>query len=79
MLDGWTSSRAANLSAPDFSGHLSPQWTTWFLEGLTITLDATGDTLLTGPLCDQAALHGVFRKLRDVGLPLVSVNRMRVP
>jgi hypothetical protein len=53
-------------------GHLGPQWADWF-EGLTITLDANGDTLLTGPVVDQAALYGLLRKLRDVGLPLVSV------
>ncbi len=54
-------------------GHLGPQWADWF-EGLTITLEEGGDTLLTGPLSDQAALHGLFKKLRDLGLPLLSVN-----
>lgn len=56
------------------AGHLGPQWTGWF-EGLTITLEANGDTLMTGPVVDQAALYGLLRKLRDVGLPLVSVTR----
>ena len=56
-------------------GHLGPQWADWF-EGLTVTLEANGDTLLTGPVVDQAALYGVLRKLRDVGLPLVSVTRI---
>jgi hypothetical protein len=46
---------------------------TWF-DGLTITLEDNGDTLLTGTLVDQAALHGVLKKVRDLGLPLVSVN-----
>jgi hypothetical protein len=55
-------------------GHLGTQWTDWF-EGLTVTLEDNGDTLLTGPVVDQAALHGVLKKVRDVGLPLVSVNR----
>ena len=55
-------------------GHLGTQWTDWF-EGLTITLEGNGDTLLAGPVVDQAALHGVLKKVRDVGLPLVSVNR----
>lgn len=53
-------------------GHLSPHWADWF-EGLTLTLEANGETLLTGPMVDQAALYGVLRKVRDVGLPLLSV------
>jgi hypothetical protein len=54
---------------------LGREWVDWF-GGLTITLEETGDTLLTGPLADQAALHGLFKKLRDLGLSLVSVNRV---
>ncbi len=57
------------------AGHLSRQWTYWF-GGLTITLEANGDTLLTGPVTDQAALHGLVRKVRDLGMPLISVNRV---
>ena len=53
-------------------GQLGREWTAWF-EGLTITLEEDGDTLLTGPVIDQAALHGLLKKVRDLGLPLVSV------
>ena len=54
-------------------GQLGSQWTDWF-EGLTITLEEDGDTLLTGPVIDQAALHGLLKKVRGLGLPLVSVS-----
>ena len=54
-------------------GHLGSQWSDWF-DGLTITLEEDGDTLLTGPVVDQAALHGLLKKIRDLGLPLLSVN-----
>ena len=56
-------------------GHLGRQWTDWF-EGLTITPEEDGDTLLTGPVVDQAALHGLLKKVRDLGMPLLSVNRV---
>ncbi len=54
-------------------GHLDDQWSNWF-GGLTITLADNGDTLLTGPVVDQAALHGLLRIVRDLGMPLVSVS-----
>ena len=53
--------------------HLGPEWADWF-EGLTITLEEDGDMLLTGLVIDQAALHGLLKKVRDLGMPLVSVN-----
>lgn len=55
------------------AGHLPPQWAEWF-DGLTVTPEASGDTLLTGPAIDQAALHGLLKKVRDLGLSLVSVS-----
>ena len=57
-------------------GHLGRQWTDWF-GGLTITLEENGDTLLTGPVVDQAALHGLLKKVRDLGMPLLSVMRVK--
>ncbi len=54
-------------------GHLNPEWADWF-EGLTLVLEENGDTRLTGPVIDQAALHGLLKKVRDLGLPLLGVN-----
>ena len=56
-------------------GHLGRQWTEWF-GGLTITLEENGDTALTGTVVDQAALHGLLKKVRDLGMPLISVTRV---
>lgn len=58
-------------------GHLDSQWKDWF-GGLTITLEEDGDTLLTGPVVDQAALHGLLKKVRDLGMSLVSVNQVQI-
>ena len=54
-------------------GHLGSEWGDWFGD-LTIIPEANGDTLLTGPVVDQAALHGLLKKVRDLGMPLLSVN-----
>jgi len=59
-------------------GHLGLQWADWF-GGLTITLEEGGDTLLTGLVADQAALHGLLKKVRDLGMPLLSVNSAPAP
>jgi hypothetical protein len=56
-------------------GHLGREWTDWF-GGLTITLEDNGDTFLTGTVVDQAALHGLLKKVRDLGMPLISVNKV---
>jgi len=53
-------------------GHLDTRWASWF-DGLTITLTEDGDTVLTGPVVDQPALHGLLKKVRDLGIPLLSV------
>ncbi len=54
-------------------GHLSQQWMDWF-EGFAISREEDGNTLLTGAIADQAALHGILKKIRDLGMPLLSVN-----
>ena len=56
-------------------GHLDYRWADWF-DGLTITLEDNGDTRITGPVADQAALHGLLRKVRDLGLPLLAVIKL---
>jgi hypothetical protein len=56
-------------------GHLDQRWADWF-DGLSFTHDGDGTTLLAGPLADQAALHGVLNKIRDLGLPIISVQTL---
>ena len=58
------------------NGHLEQQWKDWF-EDMTISTEGNGDTLLTGPVIDQAALHGLLKKVRDLGTPLISVQRIQ--
>ena len=57
-------------------GHLGSQWTDWF-GGLSITQEENGETLLTGPVVDQAALHSVLKKVRDLGMPLLALSRVQ--
>jgi hypothetical protein len=57
-------------------GHLGISWSTWF-EGMDIRHEEYGETVLSGPIADQAALHGVLIKIRDLGLPLVAVTRQK--
>jgi hypothetical protein len=56
-------------------GHLDQRWSAWF-DGLTINYESDGSTLLQGPLVDEAALHGVLIKVRDLALPLLAMNRI---
>ena len=58
-------------------GHLDPRWADWF-DGLSFTHDGDGTTLLAGLLADQAALHGVLNKIRDLGLPIISVQTLSI-
>ena len=60
------------------AGVLDPGWSEWF-DGLTIVPESGDETWLTGPVRDQAALHGILRKLHDMGLPLLAVNRIDAP
>ncbi|HET8913393.1 MAG TPA: hypothetical protein VFN23_18120 [Ktedonobacteraceae bacterium] len=57
------------------NGHLDSEWSEWF-DGMTITLVDSGETILTGPIVDQTALHGVLIKIRDLGLPLLRLSRI---
>ena len=64
-----------DLVRPVVRGHLDDKWAAWFGD-VTLTREGNGDTLLTGPVVDQAALHGLLRKVRDLGIPLISVTRV---
>jgi hypothetical protein len=70
--DAATDPQAPQLYQIRLRGHLSEQWADWF-GGLTVELTDDGETLLTGPIADQAALHGLLKKIRDLGMPLISV------
>jgi hypothetical protein len=57
------------------NGHLGPRWSAWF-DGLAVTSESDGTTVLRGSVVDQAALHGLLQKLRDVGIPLISLTQV---
>ena len=57
------------------AGHLAPRWSAWF-DGLTVATGDDGTTVIRGPVVDQAALHGLLQKLRDVGIPLISLTQL---
>ena len=65
----------ANVYEIRLKGHLEARWVKWF-DGWTIKLEENGNTRLIGPVVDQAALYGLLKKVRDVGLPLLSVNSL---
>ncbi len=56
-------------------GHLAARWATWF-DGMSLTAESDGTTTIRGPVVDQAALHGLLQKLRDVGVPLISLTQV---
>jgi hypothetical protein len=58
-----------------FKGRLEPRWAAWF-DGLSLTSESDGTTIICGPVADQSALHGLLQKVRDLGLPLVSVTQV---
>jgi len=58
-------------------GHLDYDWSIWF-EGITVTLEPDAVTLLSGPVCDQAALYGLLKRINDLGLSLISLNRVDI-
>jgi hypothetical protein len=70
-----TSSSGADWYEIHLRGQLDQRWASWF-EGMTVSTDADGTTLIRGPVADQAALHGLLARLRDLGLPLLSVTQV---
>jgi hypothetical protein len=77
MSDRHTSTEGRPTAGPyqiRIMGHLDGRWVAWF-DGLTVRHDGDGTTVLTGPIADQAALHGLLQRVRDLGIPLISVTR----
>jgi hypothetical protein len=73
MNDTSSSPRGAGRYEIRLKGHLDGRWAAWF-DGLSLTNDSDGTTVISGQVVDQAALHGLLQKVRDIGLPLVSVT-----
>jgi hypothetical protein len=73
QVTGTRDNEEAALYEIRVQGHLNSSWAHWF-DGLVITLEENGETLLSGPVADQSALYGLLRKVRNMGLPLLSVN-----
>ena len=70
-----TDSRDAGRYEIRLTGHLDARWTAWF-DGLTVRHESEGTTVISGEIDDQAALHGLLQRVRDLGLPLVSVRQV---
>jgi len=75
-MQGSTESRHDGFYEIRMKGHLDAKWANWF-EGMRLTRESDGTTVLDGPVADQAALHGMLRKIRDLGLALISVNQIK--
>ena len=73
----WGNRMAREIYRIVVEGRLESEWSEWF-DGLTITHEDTGETILSGPVVDQTALHGVLIKIRDLGLPLLSLTRLAI-
>jgi hypothetical protein len=71
-IDSWNDAGQYEIR---LKGHLESRWAAWF-DGLTLRHDGDGTTVIEGPVADQAALHGLLQKVRDVGVPLISVARV---
>jgi hypothetical protein len=75
--------RSGGQAEPDgyevrLQGHLDSRWAAWF-DGLSLKRESDGTTVIRGPIADQAALHGLLRKVNDLGVPLISVTRLQPP
>ena len=78
-MDERTPKRGVSPNAGSYeirlSGQLDARWSAWF-DGMTVTAEGDGTTVISGSIVDQAALHGILQRVRDLGLPLISVERL---